>query len=229
MKNSFIPWATLPAVVLSAAVVAVAAPAQAFAPVTYGYKCASNNRISDCKIAETQFKTTVSQVGENVMFTFKNLVGNPVVLTDIYFEDTLKKSLGAFVGFNGNTGGVSYQVGAKPGSPPSVKSFVVSFSASPKNPQPTNGLGPGESLGILFKILPGFTDPINAVIADLQLGGLRTSVRAQAFTSKGSETLVNEEVPEPMTILGSAAAIAGGAALKRRAGAKASKEKAMAS
>ncbi len=224
----------LPAAVLGAAVVAVAAPAQAFAPVTYGYNCASNNRATDCAIAEAQFKTTVSQVAADlVKFTFSNIGSQQVVMTNIYFEDTLPKSLARFIDFDysGLTQGqqVSYSEGGSPDSPPSVNGFEVFFSASPNTPQPiAKGIGVGESLGLIFQILPGFDDPINAVINDLQNGSLRTAVRAQAFASGGSETLVNEEVPEPLTILGSAAAIGGGMALKRRAGAKADKKKALA-
>lgn len=231
MINNFNRLIALSATAFSAALVSIAAPAQAFAPVTYGYQCASNNNATDCAIAESQFRTTVSR-GSNdneVMFTFRNIGSQAVILTNIYFEDSLPRTLSQFIRFDysGLTSGqrVNYSAGANPNSPPSVNGFQVFFSASPDAPRTPNGIGLGESLGLVFQILPGFDSPINAVITDLQRGSLRTAVRAQGFEGGGSETLVNGEVPEPMTILGSAMAIAGGVALKRRASSKTSKEK----
>lgn len=235
MKNNLNSWIAMPAAAaVSISVVTISAPAQAFAPVTYGYNCASNNSVSDCAIAESQFKTTVSQSAsqnalQQVMFTFANIGNQAVTMTNIYFEDLLPKTLGKFVGFDTSNLGsqvVNYQEGPK-SIGGDLKAFEVSFSASPINPKPLNGIGIGESLGLIFEIESGFNNPINAVITDLQNGTLRTAVKAQAFDSSGSETLVNEEVPEPLTILGSGAAIVGGAMLKRHANMKASKKKAI--
>ncbi len=239
MVHKFNPLQTLAAAIASTAVVSVIEPAHAFvppAPVTYGYSCASNNKVTDCNIAESQFKTTVSQVAaDEVMFTFKNIGEKAAILTNIYFEDLMPKTLATFVKFDysglTNSQQVKYSTGANPASPPSINGFQVTFSASPDAPRAPNGIGLGESLGIIFKIQSGFNNPFNAVITDLQNGSLRTAVRAQGFVGNGSETLVNEEVPEPLTLLGSAAAIAGGVALKRRSASRinANREKSLVS
>lgn len=228
MIHNFHPLTALSAAIASAAVVSIIEPTYAFvapAPVTYGYSCASNNSVTDCNIAESQFSTTVSQVAaDEVMFTFKNIGNQAAILTNIYFEDLLPKTLATFVKFDysGLTSGqqVKYSPGANPDSPPSINGFEVTFSASPDAPRAPNGIGLGESLGIIFKIQEGFTNPFNAIITDLQNGSLRTAVRAQGFEGGGSETLVNQEVPEPLTLLGSMAAIAGGVALKHRSASK---------
>lgn len=77
-----------------------------------------------------------------------------------------------------------------------------------------NGVNPGESLSILFNTEPGFKEPFNAVITDLQKRSLRVGIHGQGFTNGGSESFVNEAVPEPMTMLGSGIALGFGALLK---------------
>lgn len=92
-----------------------------------------------------------------------------------------------------------------------------------------NGVNPGESLGILFNLQPGFSNPMfTAILADLKSRSLQVGIHAQGFSGGGSESesFVNEAVPEPLTMLGAGAAIGMGALMKRRQAGQQKKAKA---
>lgn len=227
------------AIAFGSAIFSLATPVQAYTPpppVTFYYDCASNNDVNDCGIAEAQFSTTVTPISfDQVMFTFENIGSQAVTMTSIWFEDLLPQTLKSFVGFDvsGLDSGETVKYNMVEGSAlknnqnvSAIQNFEVSFFADPNNPQPKNGINVGESLGIIFQVTDiavKENDPLHAfysVIRDMQNETLRVAVKAQDFASGGSETLINEQVPEPLTILGSGMAIAGGVALKRRAAGK---------
>jgi hypothetical protein len=213
-----------PAVALSSTVAALGAalvaatPASASAPISFGYGCITSNNATNCGIGQNQFRTQVSQVGSSqILFQFLNVGSAASSITDIYFQDTAPKSLLSIANIINSTG-VSFSQGATPPNLPGGQNvgFNANFSADSNSPVSQNGINPGEVLGILFNIRPGFANPFDAVITDLQQGSLRLGLHAQAFSSGASASFVNEAVPEPMTMLGTGAALGMGALLKRK-------------
>jgi hypothetical protein len=222
------------AVLSATAVVSTAAPAKAFAPVTFGYECAmntpTNTPISPCTVGQNQFRTTVSQgsQADQVLFTFMNHLlpggSQPSSITGISFIDTPLLSLKKILQVN-NTSGVQFNNGTSTSS-----GGGNSFAFSNKGGI-SNGINQGESLSILFQIRSGFASPIDAVIADLQNNGLSVSLTAGGFSGQPAKyraNFNNTAVPEPLTMLGSGAAIGIGALLKKK-GSKSKKQKAQAS
>jgi hypothetical protein len=210
-----------------------AIPAQAFAPVTIGFNCVTSGSSAiatqACDAGENQFKARIEEVAGNpgqVLFRFMNTIrsnGSSIAasIIGVFFEDTGVQSLGSIAQLNvGNQGIVDFRQSSSnlPGAP----GFTTDFAArsDPNAPGLTvNGINLGEELGIIMNINSGFTDPINAVITDLQLGGLRLGLRATGFGGANLEysaSFVNSAVPEPMTMLGTGAAIGLGAFMKRR-------------
>lgn len=232
--------AFLPSIVITfglSAVVSTAMPAGAasisFSPsVWFGYKCISNNSAANCNTGVTQFRTKVSQVSSTqVLFEFFNRAsqgGTALAssITEVFFDDTKPYSLDFSAPTNApiitSSTGVSFSRelnarGKAPNLPGgSSVSFSSNYTAGSNAPVQRNGVNPGESLSILFNVRPGFIDPFNAVITDLQRGSLRVGIHGQGFQNGGSESYVNEAVPEPLTMLGSGLALGLGALLQRK-------------
>jgi hypothetical protein len=225
-----------------ATVVSTAAPARAFFvpnAVTMDYGCITNTSATNCQTGQNQFKTRVSMYnpsqGSNpnqVLFEFFNLGNLASSITDVYFQDTAPKSLAGIARIF-NSSGTSFSEGATPPNLPGGNpvGFVANFSADSNSRRPgvkANGVdNVGESLGVLFNLKPGFSNPMfTAILADLKSGSLRVGIHAQGFSDGGSESFVNKAVPEPLTILGTGAAIGMGALMKRRQTAQQKKAKA---
>ena len=227
-------FASALAVFSATAVVSATAPAHAFAPVTFGYDCAAS---SACTTGQNQFKTTVSQQGlpaNQVLFTFINhlLPGGSQAssITGISFIDTPMLSLKKILGVT-NTSGVLFNSGTATSSK-GTNTFTFSNQGGV-----SNGINPGEKLSILFQIRDGFSSPIDAVIADLQkdknggassLGILLTARGFSGQQTSFKADFHNSAVPEPLTMLGSGAALGVGALLKKK-GSKSKKQKAQVS
>ncbi len=224
-------FASALAVFSATAVVSTAAPAHAFAPVTFGYDCdAGTTGSSTCAIGQNQFRTTVSQGSQpdQVLFTFINhaLPGGfqASSITGISFIDTPMLSLKKILGVT-NTSGVTFNNGT------TTSSQGTSTFAFNNKGGVSKGINPGETLSILFEIQSGFASPIDAVITDLQNNGLGISLTAGGFSGqpvKFRANFHNSAVPEPLTMLGSGAALGVGALLKKK-GSKSKKQKAQVS
>lgn len=144
--------------------------------------------------------------GGQVSFTFSNLLVDPdyAHIAAVYFDDG---SLLGIDSIDDDDPGVVFSQPAKrpnlPGwnnlDPPFVT--TISFSADADSPGGTNknGVDPGESLGIIFDLQDGtFSD----VIDDLNTGALRIGLHVQGIgQTGGSDSFVNNPVPEPATIL----------------------------
>lgn len=216
-------------------VISAAAPAKAFAPVTIGFQCVPNSATGGnaCDVGVSQFRAKVSPVVGNsnqVLFTFFNKLlptGTGSVassITGVYFDDTPLFSLSSIAAINvNNVGTVNFRNNANPTNLINAPvGFEADFSAGARPGTPgsvVNGINPGESLGILLNVLPGFANPFDAVITDLQNNSLTLGLRGTAFAgnTEYKASFVNEAVPEPVTMLGSGAAIGMGTLLKRRA------------
>lgn len=239
------PYAILSSIVATigiATIVSTSAPASAVSlssppPVWFGYRCISNNNTSNCQTGQNQFRTKVSQVVSTnntvkVLFEFFNrprtgTTARASSITGVYFDDPSPFSLDFSAPKNApiitSSSGVSFsrQLSRRgvaqnlPGG--TTISFDSDYTVGANAPVQPNGVNLGESLSILFNTEPRFKDPFNAVITDLQKGSLRVGIHGQGFANGGSESFVNEAVPEPMTMLGSGIALGFGGLLKRRA------------
>jgi hypothetical protein len=226
LRNPIAACSSVLAVFGAATVVSTAAPARAFFvpnSVTMNYGCISNPVTTpNCQTGQNQFKTQVSMSGQNqLLFQFFNIGAIASSITDVYFQDTAPKSLLSVASIF-NSPGVNFSAGSQSAAGGKKTSFFSATSSS-------NGLGinPGETLGILFNLQPGFSNPMfTAILADLKSGSLQVGIHAKGFSDGGSASFVNTAVPEPMTMLGTGAAIGMGALMKRRQAAQQKKAKA---
>ncbi|NJL85014.1 MAG: PEP-CTERM sorting domain-containing protein [Leptolyngbyaceae cyanobacterium SM1_1_3] len=194
----------------------------------FGFSCISNKSEANCATGTNQFKAKVTEHSPTqVMFKFFNVGVDPSSITRIYFEDTDFKTLGAIAGII-NSAGVNFSTTA-PGNSnlPGGKSvdFQTTASVRAENPVRPSGVNndpnaigtpPSEFVAIVFDVLPGFSDPFNAVVTDLRRGTLRVGMHAQGFSDGGSESFVNGAVPEPITTVGSGIALGFGALMTRK-------------
>jgi len=169
-------------------------------PGTLGFENITHNNATDAAIGESQFFVDLTGSGSTVTFTFRNEGPLPSVITEIYFDNG---SLLGIATINDAPPGVDY---VQDGSPPDlpggntlVPPFEVTegFLAEPSAPPAMSGVGPGESVGIVFNILPGKT--LQDVLDELADGTLRIGIRGQAFASSGSESFVNTRCNESCT------------------------------
>jgi len=111
--------------------------------------------------------------GGQVLFTFANDApgtDGPVV-TEIYFEDgallDLAQILDSEYDPTDYPGVDFHDLSLSPGNPPSINPFstTAAFSVDTVNPGPQNGIGPGQSLGLLYTLQSGltYTDVITAL------------------------------------------------------------------
>jgi hypothetical protein len=230
-------FASALAVLSATAVVSTAAPAKAFAPVTFGYDCNAGTTGAPCTVGQNQFRTTVSQgpQANQVLFTFINklLPGGSQAssITGISFIDTPLRSLGKILAVNNTQGLVKFNNGSSSNLTGGGRSFSFNSTGQNNSAQIANGVNQGETLSILFQIQNGFTSPIDAVITDLQNKGLGISLTAGGFSGqpvKFRSSFHNSAVPEPLTMLGSGAALGVGALLKKK-GSQSKKQKAQVS
>jgi hypothetical protein len=213
-----------------ATVVSSAAPASAIAgPVTLNFVCASVTPINAalCPIGQSQFKAVVSAVGTNqAKFSFTNV--GPVLTSSIIKVDIFDKpqnSLGNRFSVTGAGSSVLFGSNSSLG----VAGHFISTATGANAVQRGRGINPGESLDIVFNIATaGFNKPFNAVVTDLFHKGLTVQLTGAGFVppvrvgsneTQGIPVVFNSKVqavPEPLTMLGSGAALGFGALMKRR-------------
>ena len=174
-----------------------AAPASA---VTVGFDCITNNLAGDCTIGEAQLTLDITdEGGGQVRFTFANSGPLASVISEVYFDD------GALLGIASvmNGPGVSFVEDASPPNLPGANNASPPFQVTAgflaeATPAPSmNGVGPGEWVAIIFDIQGGFD--FNDVVAQFADGTVRAGIHVIAFASGGSESFVNDPVPEPST------------------------------
>ena len=227
-----VSFASALAVLSATAVVSTAVPAQAFFvpnSVTMSYGCISGSS-ANCTTGQNQFQTKVSTPNQTqVLFQFLNVGSAASSITNIFLKDTNPKSLASLaVNGIGNSSGVIFSQNLSPGNFPGG-SNAASFSFTANNS--TQGINQGQTLSLLFNLKPGFVTPtFTAILADLKTGSLQVGLNATGFSGRGNASFVNQAVPEPLTMLGSGAALGMGALLKRKtANSKKEKEKVQAS
>ena len=189
--------------------------------IPFSFTCITNSDPTDAAIGEAQILVDVLDYGTNgVLFYFTNVGSEACSLTDVYFDDGAL--LGSALIIDPNSPGVVFSLNA---SPPNITGHnnitpafftTAGFSADSDPPTHSNGVNPGEFLGIYFELQAGNT--YADVLNDLETGDLRVGVRLQGFASGGSEAFVNKKaaVPEPSTCIFFLFGIVGIVGIKRK-------------
>jgi len=191
--------------IIAAVMLAIGIPAKA--NFTYSFVCIPpyTNPLN-VPIGEAQLFVDVSDPGGNqVLFTFTNIGPHPSSITDVYFDD------GGLLGIASinNGPGVMFSQGATPPELPRGNNLIPKFETtdnfSADSDQPhlmTNGVNPGEWLGITFDLQTG--KDFDDIIDNLASGDLRIGIHVQAFETGVSEAFVNNGIsiiPAPGAIL----------------------------
>lgn len=168
--------------------------------VSYAFFNITNNNAGDAAIGEAQLSVEVTDIGvdaNEVKFIFSNSGPDASAINAIYFDDG---TLLGIASVDNSDDGVSFSQDAAPPDLPGGENLVPEFNvtagflADADNPAPTNGVNPGESVGIVFDLKSGKT--FDDVIEDLQTRRLRIGLHVIDFESGGSESFVNV-VPLP--------------------------------
>jgi hypothetical protein len=183
------------------------------AAATIGFDCITNSSATDCGIGEAQLKLDITDEGAGkVRFTFRQTGPAQAVISEIYFDDGALLGIASIV----NGTGVSFVQGANPPNLPGANLASPPFEVTAgflaeAIPSPSmNGVGKGEQVAIIFNLKNGAT--FNDVLSQFGDGTVRAGVHVISFASGGSESFVNNPLPEPMTgllVLVGAAALAG--------------------
>jgi hypothetical protein len=206
---------------VSLVVICIAAAAASVTPaqgsINLGFYGITNNDSTNTSIGENQLSVTVSEVaGGKAEFLFSNSGPEASSITDVYFDDGTLLSIASI---DDSDPGVAFSQYAWPTNLPGANNIsppfqtTAGFSADSDYPVEANGVGPGESLGIVFNLQLGrtFTD----VLQDLATGALRIGLQVQGFDCSCGhcccccepESFVNSlyappsnVVPEPSTL-----------------------------
>jgi PEP-CTERM motif len=193
--------------------VAGATPARAI-----GFDCVTGNSASNCEIGEDQLSVTLSSPSPTqVRFDIANAAdGVDAVIAGVYFDDDsdLLGSLASIV----NGSGVLFEADGSPpvlpGGNTASPAFGVDFSLNAAPAPPKNGIGPGETLGVIFNLPSGVTvQQVEDAFAD---ASLRVGIHVIAFGNEGSESMINVPIPEPSTLVLAALGFMGLAIARRR-------------
>ncbi|MFI4859908.1 MAG: hypothetical protein ACIAXF_04405 [Phycisphaerales bacterium JB063] len=183
---------------VAAAVLVAGSASAGVADYTVGFDGVSNNNAANTAAGESQFRLVVSASGADVLFTFYNDGPADSVMSELYWDDDAGL-LDSMLSIDDSDAGVSYEsVGSSvnPANMPAGNTiaFTADFATEPNNPQPHNGVGVGESVGVLFSHSGAFQDIVNAI----ESGELRIGLHAQSFANGGSESFVTSTgVPSP--------------------------------
>jgi len=145
-----------------------------------------------------------------VLFTFLNTGSIALAhIGAVYFDDVDDGSLLGIDSIDNSDSGVSFSTGAAPPVLPGGNNVDPDFQvtagflsdADPPSGTGGNGVDPNETLGIFFNLISGqdFSD----VIGELTTGDLRIGLHVQGIGGNdgGSDSFVNNPVPEPATVL----------------------------
>ena len=167
------------------------------APTLYGFTAITSNSAIDPIIGRNQLALSVDSYGTNqVLFSFSNSGLLACSITDIYIEDGILSLADILDGSD-----VSFSAGAKPENLPSGNNIGFeadkNLSADSDSPTQSNGVNPGEQVGIVFNVLGGntFQEVINRLNSGIGTtsnipGDIRVGIHVQAFADGCSEAFV---------------------------------------
>ena len=195
-----------------AAVATQAVLATSAAALPVDFSCITFNSGTDCAIGEAQLSVEVTDLGgSQVLFTFANAGPAASLITDVYFDDGTLLGIAGLIDadddYLGSFGdpGVDFSQGASPPDLPGGDTLAIPFEttagflADADPPPAFEGIDPGETLGVVFNLQGGGT--YADIVAELTNGDLRIGIHVQGFDGGGSESFVNNPVPEPGTAL----------------------------
>jgi hypothetical protein len=171
----------------------------------FGFYSITNTIAGDAAIGEAQLQVKVTSddtgKGGDVLFKFSNAGPDASSITDIYFDGIIGILNPLPDPFTPNPiGSVDFGVGANPGHLPGYDpAFFTDFTADSDVPTQPNGVNPGENLGISFDLIDSIG--LDGVLAAMYAGDIRIGLHVQGFASGGSESFINNPVPEPATML----------------------------
>jgi hypothetical protein len=212
---------------IAVALVATCLPVAAQA-ATYAFDALPGcTHAANCQAGEAQLRLSVTQSAaestlNQVRFTFSNLGPQASAIADVYFDDGTLLGIATIT----NSQGVQFSQHASPGNLPGGNGIgfqtTAGFSADSDPPVQHNGVNPGETLSILFDLLPtaSFAQTIQALSGGT---ALRVGVHVQGFGNGGAQSFVNDTVAIPVPEASSIAmALAGigvlASAMRRRRG-----------
>ena len=178
----------------------------------FGFTGITNNDAGNTAAGEAQLFVDITDPGGGqVLFTFLNIGPVASTIAQVYFDD------GAILGIAGLIDADDDALGAfgdpnvdftqndldgvtppeLPGGNTLSPVFETSagFLADADNPQPANGVGTGESLGVVFDLLLGMT--FSDVLDFMVTGDLRIGIHVQGFDDGGSDAFVAHPDPIP--------------------------------
>lgn len=176
-----------------------------------GFGGCSNNDPDDTAIGEAQFLVDVYPWGTDddsatqALFVIRNVGPVQVTIKEVYFDDGVLLGIAQLFDADDGVGGedgVNFEEGADPPNLPAANCVVPAFgtldffaSLDAQNPAPSLGIGPGESLGVLFNLIEiaGEQQTFGDLEAGLAAGVVRVGVHAGSYeNSEGSETFVTQ-------------------------------------
>ena len=200
--------------VAAVAVLAIALLAAPAGAELWEFVNITGNSATNAAIGEAQmFVEAVELPHRMALFTFFNIGPEPSAITAVYFDDGTLLTLVGLVdsdqndlNHNGEFGdpGVDFTQFPEPVAPHELPGgnnidppfeTTAGFLADADSDGGVfhNGVGPGESLGVLFDLQdPRFPGD---VLDDLRTGALRIGIRVQGYEDGGSEGFVNVPVP----------------------------------
>jgi hypothetical protein len=193
------PGSCAPAAAVLALLLGASAPSGA---ATLSFDCITGNLAGDCAIGEAQLTVDVTDPGGGLIaFTFKNAGPAASSIADVYWDDG---ALLAIFSITNTPGLVEFSALASPGNLPGANNAsppfetTAGFSADSDPPVQPMGVNPGEQLIVTFTLINGasFADAID----QLTDGSVRIGIHVQGYQTGGSESFVNNPVPEPGTL-----------------------------
>ena len=191
---------------------------------TYSFECVTNNNIADAATGEAQLFVEVSKpfvATEQTLFTFSNIGPKACYISDALFFDGFLLEIAALIDADETFGGLPQdpEVDFEEGSN-QVNNFESKFKLvgawtvvgdAANESGAIDGVHPGQSLGVLFTLVPGAT--YNGVLTELNGGDILIGIKVQGFEpSGGSERFTsNGVIPAPGAIVlaGIGAAVVG--------------------